>query len=45
MADFADHLINFFNDVRDAAECEFWKCPRTGDEPHHECCLTGGTEI
>lgn len=40
MSEFAAQLIKFFDDVRDAAECEFWSCPQTGDHPHHECCLT-----
>ncbi|MCQ6554735.1 hypothetical protein NPS70_16235 [Streptomyces sp. C10-9-1] len=38
---FADELVKFFDYVSDAAECEFWECPLTGDEPHHDCCLTG----
>jgi hypothetical protein len=41
--DFADQLINFFNDLRDAAECEFWSCSRTGATPHSENCLTGSS--
>jgi hypothetical protein len=39
--DFADQLMEFFNDLRDRAECEFWGCPRTGDLPHNNNCLTG----
>lgn len=39
--DFAAQLIKFFNDLRDAAECDYWKCPRTGATPHDENCLTG----
>lgn len=38
---FADALIQFMNELADAKECEFWECPLSGPEPHHECCLTG----
>ncbi|WNA15408.1 hypothetical protein SAMYPH_77 [Streptomyces phage Samy] len=43
MPTFADSLDQFFNDLRDAGECEFWECPRTGAQPHDRNCLTGSS--
>ncbi|MGV9546796.1 hypothetical protein [Streptomyces ardesiacus] len=41
MPNFADALVQLFDDLRDDAECEYWQCPRAGAQPHDRNCLTG----
>jgi hypothetical protein len=41
MSDFARSVCRLMSDLWDAAECEFWACPLSGDQPHHDGCLTG----